>query len=169
MKNNTSIKTLLGFTQKEMAILLGVGYSHYTMFESGKRSLPLHATQKLAELLLHVKTQEAKKQSPTDEKYEEQWKNLIESSLRENQYQILLTEKKIAALEKKQHAANQRTLLNASLSKNKKTNHPLLAAKIAKQSRQDHATDLMKLLLKRELLHVEQHFLQSKLRNLKSQ
>jgi transcriptional regulator with XRE-family HTH domain len=55
MKNNTSLKNILGLTQEESAIYFGVTPGHWSMINIGKRSLPIEGTIKLAALLEHLK------------------------------------------------------------------------------------------------------------------
>ena len=75
------------------------------MYESGKRSLPLAATQQLSEILAQVQQQKrAKKEVPTAEQ-QAQKKQTLESLLRENEYQQLVMERKIAVIQKNQAAA----------------------------------------------------------------
>jgi transcriptional regulator with XRE-family HTH domain len=54
MKHTTSIKSLLGFSQEEMAILLSITRSQWAMYETGKRDLPLGAKKQVASILLHL-------------------------------------------------------------------------------------------------------------------
>jgi len=51
MKNQSNLCKLLGLSQMEAALLLGVHRSQLSMFESGKRSLPQAATLRLAAIL----------------------------------------------------------------------------------------------------------------------
>ena len=51
MENKKSIRSLLGFKQEELALLLKVSRSQLSLYELGKRSLPLHAMEKLALLV----------------------------------------------------------------------------------------------------------------------
>lgn len=53
-KKRGDLKNILGLTQEEMAMFLGVGMSQWNMFKSGKRHLPLEATLKLNALLQSV-------------------------------------------------------------------------------------------------------------------
>ncbi|MCG2611380.1 helix-turn-helix domain-containing protein [Flavobacterium sp. SM15] len=54
MKNTTPLKNLLGLTQEEMALLLGIHASQWSMFKSGKRSLPVEALVFFAALMKGV-------------------------------------------------------------------------------------------------------------------
>lgn len=48
MKDRSDIKTILGLTQIEMGMLLGVTRSGWSMFKSGQRDIPLEAKEQLA-------------------------------------------------------------------------------------------------------------------------
>ena len=50
-----TFKNSLGFTQEEIAILLGITRSQWAMYESGKRDIPIEAKQKLITLLTATK------------------------------------------------------------------------------------------------------------------
>lgn len=54
MKDTTPLKNLLGLTQEEMALLLGIHASMWSMFKSGKRALPADAAEPFAALLKGV-------------------------------------------------------------------------------------------------------------------
>lgn len=54
MKDTTPLKNLLGLTQEEMALLLGIHASVWSMFKSGKRALPAEAAAPFAALLKGV-------------------------------------------------------------------------------------------------------------------
>ncbi len=51
MGDQKSISALLGFKQEELALILQVSRSQLSLYELGKRSLPLHAMEKLALLV----------------------------------------------------------------------------------------------------------------------
>ena len=55
MKNDTTIKNVSGLTQQEMAILLKIPVSQWSMYKSGLRDIPMEAKKKLTSLLLHLK------------------------------------------------------------------------------------------------------------------
>jgi transcriptional regulator with XRE-family HTH domain len=57
MKNQTSLKNILGLTQEEAAMYFGVSKGHWSMFVIGKRDLPLKATIKLTAVLQHLKAE----------------------------------------------------------------------------------------------------------------
>jgi len=51
MKNATTIKSLLGFTQEETAVLLGVSRGQWSMYVAGKRDLPSDAKKQFIAML----------------------------------------------------------------------------------------------------------------------
>lgn len=51
MKNTASIKSIIGLSQEETAMLFGITRSQWAMYASGKRDLPLAAKQLLASLI----------------------------------------------------------------------------------------------------------------------
>ncbi|WP_309640757.1 helix-turn-helix transcriptional regulator [Flavobacterium sp.] len=103
MKKENTIRTLLGVTQQELAMLLGVSRSQCAMFETGKRDLPLTAKQLLAEMLAYVQSTESTAKTARDASlYSNQQQ--LERLLLENEYQQLLVARKIAAATKKQEA-----------------------------------------------------------------
>jgi predicted transcriptional regulator len=59
MKKETTLTQLLGITQLDAAMLLGVTASRWSMYSSGKRDLPTRAMVLLAEMLAYVKSAEA--------------------------------------------------------------------------------------------------------------
>lgn len=54
MKSKQSLKSILGVSQEELSALLGVSRGQLSMYESGKRDLPLPAMLKLANMLAHM-------------------------------------------------------------------------------------------------------------------
>jgi len=103
MKTKPFIRNLLGLTQLEMAMLLRISRSQYSMYELGRRDLPLHAQQRLTEILTHVKGNEMKSQTlpvPTPQQLSQQHKQLTRL-LRENEFQQLVVSRKIAEIEER--------------------------------------------------------------------
>lgn len=66
LKNETTIKSLLGLSQEETALLLGITRTQWAMFTSGKRDIPLNAKQHLANVITHL--QKNKTASPASAK-----------------------------------------------------------------------------------------------------
>lgn len=114
MKHENELRKLLGITQQDMAMLLGVGREHYAMFELGRRSLPSGAMLLLAELLSHGNTKRAaalKMAKKELVQQDEEKVKLLQGMLFKNRYQAAKLERKIAALRKKIEAQRERLFL----------------------------------------------------------
>ena len=114
MKNNISIS--LGLKQQELAQLLQVSRSQLSLYELGKRSLPIHAMEKLTIMLALAQKGKVKSEMKKRISIEEQ--NVLKKILLKNNHQQLLVERKIKALEKKQNALVTSKKLIAHLLKN---------------------------------------------------
>jgi transcriptional regulator with XRE-family HTH domain len=172
MKNQHAIRTLLGITQQDAAMLLGVHRSQWSMFESGKRSLPVPAMQLLAEMLTHVQAPEAaSRRTQGILQYSKHQHRQLESLHRENEYQQAVLAKKMAALEKKQAAqlrlSQLADFLNSrkSLGKNANPFYDQIINK-AQVASQDISTTLMQCELKQETLMLEKLVMESKMRKI---
>lgn len=102
MKNTTTITSLLGLTQNQMALLLGVSRAQWSMYESGKRNLPLQAKQLLAEMMGFLKFADkgvAVRQLVIAQ--QEVAKKRLEQLLTDNEDQLYVVSKKLAPLELK--------------------------------------------------------------------
>lgn len=102
MKRENELRKLLGISQIEMAMLLQISRSQWSMFEIGQRDLPLAAKQLLAELLQYLQTTEAQAKAPNP-KTQTALQKELEAQLRENEYQRLLIAQRTAFYEKKYH------------------------------------------------------------------
>lgn len=100
MKNIAAIKNVLGLTQEEMAMLLGISISQWSMFKSGKRDIPLAAKQHLTTLLQAVQKEEVSKTTQQFLKAEQQKTN---EKLKQDYLKVQLKqhriEKEISTLE----------------------------------------------------------------------
>lgn len=100
MKNTATITSLLGLTQKQMALLLQVNRGQWSMYESGKRGLPLKAKQLLAEITGFLKFEDkgllVQRHAMEQEVAK---KKQLEKQLRENEDQLYQIRKKIAPAE----------------------------------------------------------------------
>jgi transcriptional regulator with XRE-family HTH domain len=101
MKSTTTIKNLLGLTQEEIAMVLGITRGQWSMSEIGRRDIPLAAKQLLAALLSN--TQKAKSVSPesvkiteNEKKSEKEWLNREYKAIDHKQQYL---ERKIIAME----------------------------------------------------------------------
>lgn len=102
MKKDTTHSSLLGFTQGQMALLLNVHPTQWSMYESKKRNLPLKAKQLLAEMLGFLKFEDkgTKVRQHLIEQ-EELNKKYLEKQLRKNEDDQYVIGKKIALAERK--------------------------------------------------------------------
>lgn len=172
MKTVNALRNLLGITQQDMSLLLQVNRSQWSMFELGKRDLPLPAKTLLAELLTYIQSAPTTQKEHSDLMTNALQKEL-EQRLRENEYQQLRIAKKIAVLEKKhkielrawqlkefieiqqQKNNNKTALMLNALALRTKTAKPAQSFIVLKQ--QQH---------KQELLALEQFLLESKLKKI---
>ena len=168
MKNN--ISTSLGLKQQELAQLLQVSRSQLSLYELGKRSLPIHAMEKLTIMLALAQKGKVKSEIKKSISNEEQ--NVLKKILLKNNHQQLLVERKIKALEKKQNALVTSKKLIAHLLKNEgKINKNELVVlksievKLKKQEIEKYNTALLQLEIKKEVLVFEEKVLQKKLQS----
>ena len=84
MKKRAEIKNMLGLTQEEMAMVLGITKGQWSMYKSGQRDLPLEALQQFSVLLQGVQKEKISKtaqgfikqeQHKTNEKLKEAYEN----------------------------------------------------------------------------------------------
>ena len=166
MKNN--ISTSLGLKQQELAQLLQVSRSQLSLYELGKRSLPIHAMEKLTIMLALAQKGKVKSEMKKSISNEEQ--NVLKKILLKNNHQQLIVERKIKALEKKQNALATSKKLIAHLLKNeskmKKNELAVLKSIEIKSKNQDiknYAALLLQLEIKKEVLVFEEKLLRKKL------
>ena len=169
MKNN--ISTSLGLKQQELAQLLQVSRSQLSLYELGKRSLPIHAMEKLTIMLALAQKGKVKSEMKKSISNEEQ--NVLKKILLKNNHQQLIVERKIKALEKKQNALVTSKKLIAHLLKNEgKINKNELNGlksieiKSKKQEIEKYNTALLQLEIKKEVLVFEEKVLQKKLQSI---
>ena len=169
MKNN--ISTSLGLKQQELAQLLQVSRSQLSLYELGKRSLPVHAMEKLTIMLALAQKGKVKSEMKKSISNEEQ--NVLKKILLKNNHQQLIVERKIKALEKKQNALVTSKKLIAHLLKNEgKINKNELVVlksievKLKKQEIEKYNTALLQLEIKKEVLVFEEKVLQKKLQSI---
>ncbi|MDI9257084.1 helix-turn-helix transcriptional regulator [Flavobacterium sedimenticola] len=167
-KNKNSIRAIVGFTQEELAMLLGVTRSALAKFELGLGSLPDPAKHLLAELLNHMKDSEAKNKPILDEERhplitEKQLKRL----LLENNYQLLLVTQKINAMQKKlSNLVKAQKLLhylhNRPQEKSKSHQNVLefITRKTNKMLARNNSNTLYQLVLQQQLLTYEKQLLE---------
>ena len=110
MKKENPIRALLGIKQEDMAMLLRVSRSQWSMFELGKRDLPVEAKYLLVAMLKHLQEPVVVSKSlPHEAEQLAKKQAQLERLLKENEYQQLRIAKKLAA-GKKKYAANLKRL-----------------------------------------------------------
>lgn len=164
MKNN--ISSSLGLKQQELAQLLQVSRSQLSLYELGKRNLPLPAMEKLATMLTYLKKEALKSETNKSISVDDQ--NYLKKLLLKNNHQQLLVERKITVLEKKQKAFTISSELISYLLKDKskmnKSEFAILKTIERKnQESLNYATNLLQLELKKEVLRFEEKLLRKKL------
>ncbi len=164
MKSNKEIRTLMGLSHREMAAVLGVSISQWSMYQSGQRNLPLHATQLLAELLTHLNAQAIAQKPSQNNEAQRIRRQHLEALLRENQYQRLVLDKKMAAAAKKAAARAQSALIADYLAKRPMDKSGKTLRLLRGHVPFDEALKIeIDLDVKRELLAHENRILESKL------
>ncbi len=171
MKKETSISALLSVTQQDMAMLLNVSRSLWSLYELGKRDLPLPVQQRLAEMLTHL--QSAEKTSKTTNAAAQPTASQLERLLRENEFQRERLARKIATTQKKQ-LAHERLLQLSAFLKDRDTAKDAnlrfsetIANKASKALEAGLPDVLAQQYHRQELLELEQHLLESKLQKLR--
>lgn len=176
-KITTSVSEHLGITQRDLAPLLGVSRSLVSLFELGKRDLPLHAKLILNDLLLHVNTnkQMGKGQQAVQQRQLDGQCQALEEMIYENGYQLKLLKYQLPKAQQKL-AAHQRLLQltdfvgsrKATASKGQQIGYELLSLKTVGHAADRKAIEAMQQEIKLELLELEKLLLESKLRKLRS-
>ena len=170
MKHKNNIRTTLGLKQEELAQLLQVSRSQLSLYELGKRSLPLQALEKMAIMLQLSQKKVPKSEKKKSNAIEEQ--KLLQNLLLKNSHQQLIIERKIKAFEKKQNALETSKKLISYLeneeSKPNKSEMVILksiATKTENSILKNSATKLLELQLKKEVLVFEGNLLREKLKS----
>ena len=170
MKKHTSYTSLLGITQLELAMLLKVSRPLITLFELGKKDLPVHTKPLLAEMLVHMQSPEtAAKSTSHYAKQDHQTREHFKKLLDDNAFKRLLIVSKINTLERKLESQLRRAHLNDFLnSRSLDDKIGLLAVrvKIEMPSKVSGAAILSELKLKQQLLEYENSLLTAKLEKL---
>lgn len=106
MEKDKKIREFLGLKQEDMAILLRVTRTQWSMYEIGKRDLPLVAKQKLGEMLAFIQEHtNATVNNFVDLKSEKtKTKKVFDNLKLINKHRQILTEHKLKAIEKKYDA-----------------------------------------------------------------
>ncbi|MCW3093131.1 MAG: hypothetical protein JWP81_4200 [Ferruginibacter sp.] len=99
MKTTKSLREKFALSQAQMAEYLSTTRSRLSLYEIGKRDLPVHALVKLSEMevFLHNSSQR-KSISPHVKLHEEKTTELLEYLLIEQRYQAALAKRKLVAI-----------------------------------------------------------------------
>lgn len=166
MEETKNFRTLLGFKQEELAQLLQVSRSQLSLYEIGKRSLPIHASEKLAQLLLLTQQDSnVNKQKPSMNKH---LNATLNSMLLKNQHQQLIVASKIKALQKKEIAivASQNSVIKL-LEQAKTKKEKKVIESISKPSKVNQlefiSATLIQLQIKQEVLTFEEKVIKQQL------
>lgn len=155
MIKQITIREQLGLKQEELAQLLQVTRSQLSLYEIGKRKLPLHATQKLASMLSFVQN----KSRAIEHKSKNNQKELkiLQQLLIKNQHQQLINEKKMLALQKKQKAVVATEKVVEHLMEQAKTKKEIkLIDQFALKKNRDNTDSIIQFEIKKEVLAFEE-------------
>ncbi|WP_293891298.1 helix-turn-helix transcriptional regulator [Flavobacterium sp.] len=174
MKKTQALRDLLGFSQTELALVLNVSRSQFSKFEIGTRDIPKNAKYLLAEMLSHIQSPDIPlKRTAVVQEQMVQLQLQLQCMLKENEYQLLHTARKIEASEKIYSTKVRVRHLVDFLSSRTDSNEISKAAALrairhtADKSLQEHGlTSITKLKIKLEVLQLEKIFLDAELRKL---
>ena len=160
------LRTSLGLTQLEIAMLLGVSRGRWSMFELGKRDLPLSATILMGDMLTHL--QAAQIEVKPTLKEQQILREQLMRELSETEFQQLKLSRMITVIKKKQEAQNRLSgmldYLDARNTTQSKSKIATPRAIVAKTMSANHAAPLLELELKQELLEFKKTLLESKIK-----
>ena len=167
MKNkNTTIRSILGISQEELAQLLQIPRAQVSMFECGKRDLPREAKIALAPMLAHVTKTNLKFQPQADAPDPKKQESLAQL-LQENELQRLSNARKLhnakEQYEKNTAVLNLTDFLADTHAKRPEHCKPLaqvIKARAKLALLDCDATALMKYEIKAELLELEKLLLE---------
>ncbi|MCF6132479.1 hypothetical protein [Flavobacterium wongokense] len=170
MKAEKNIRSLFGFTQLEMAMLLKIPRGQWSMFEAAKRRLPLPAWPLLTQLLNASQNKQLEK-FPAAASQETILETKLHRLLRENEYQMEELRRKLEAMEQK-YALSIKALQTTEHLKSVPgfNEDPVLLKMIEhralKSLKQTGLPELTKLRIKQQLLQYEEKLLKAELEKL---
>lgn len=96
MKKTDTLSSLFGLTHNQMALLLNISRAQWSMYESGKRGIPLESRQFLAQMMgyLYLEEKGVKVRQQLIEQQEAKKKKL-EKQLRRNEYELYEIDKQV--------------------------------------------------------------------------
>lgn len=120
MGKDKTIRSSLVLSQEEIALLLGIKRSVWSMYEGGKRDLPTAALLKLTTLTTHATTisKVAKKEQPYQKKQQAAKQKMLLKEIENNKFEQLQLERKLKQLHNNYEQA-ERTIQFVALFKEK--------------------------------------------------
>jgi transcriptional regulator with XRE-family HTH domain len=90
MKDKDTFKKILGISQKEIATILDITRSQWSMYEIGKRNLPLSATLEFTKMLKYIQENDSKEIeiNYSSEEYEKQAYDQLKKEMKKNMYEL---------------------------------------------------------------------------------
>lgn len=101
MKEKETFKNILGLSQEEMAIVLGISRGQWSMYECGKRELPLAAALEFTRMLEYIRDNSSRKILEKEFMKEEKIRvqNLLNKEIKKNEHKIYRLNEKIRQAE----------------------------------------------------------------------
>lgn len=147
-----SISRTLGITQMELAQLLHISRSQLSLYEIGKRDLPVQAKMKLSKMLKAVHDASKNTLSLHSETINsEDYKKIIHELLLENKNKQIINEKKIQQILTKAAKNEALLYLIEFLKKEKETTQPEFITILEHKSKQFNLRNTSKIILKLKL------------------
>lgn len=168
MKNDHQISAILGLTHEELALLLKVSRPLISLYERGQRSLPLHATQLLTEMLAHVQSKKEVIAPKSAKQLQEQQADL-ERMRADNEYERRQNERQLNAIAKKDLRRERLALIVDHLETKAKEGTPVSERyrSVGRRARmtlsKDDDTSRLKLQLRQQVLDFEKELLEAEL------
>lgn len=168
-KNNALRKTV-GISQEELAQILNVSRSQLSLYELGKRNLPVEAIERMVSLIYAMQSTEllrdALSKEETLQKFNQE--KVLNQLVLKNKHQQLITTKKIYSFENKQ---NQLFSIKKAIQilNNEKHNKSILKTidiKIKNKLLSITDENLLKLKIQKDVLQYEEKIIKKYLKNI---
>jgi transcriptional regulator with XRE-family HTH domain len=164
MKNRLELRLALGMSQYEMAEMLNVSRTLFSMYEIGKRNLPLSALQMLGELQEHLQASHERQSRQAKDAATNIRKKELERLLKDNLLAYHTLERKKDLLIKKHNATASRVEIKDFQFKNSQPNWPLvLPKKLTPDDLSNCQSKLIHLEIQLELLEHGRKWIESQL------
>lgn len=169
MKKESTITATLGMKQIEVAQLLGINRSQWSMFESGKRDLPLPAKKILATLLSHAQQPKARLAGGKSALEKKILTEELKAQLLEATYQVERVSRLLSSARRKHEAKMNLSQIAESMhqSKGKEAVPKKISAAVARKVKGADDFDtfkaVVKLQLRLERLQHDKKFIEGKI------